>query len=146
MLNAEQKNTEGVLVIKRIIPAPIEEVFKAFTDASILQQWMGPGEVECVAAETNPQVGGSYRIHMRSKQGDHIAVGEYLEIIPNEKLVFSWSWETGSVKDTQVTAFFNAAGDETEIEFIHEKHPDQDSVEKHTEGWNECFNNLIAHF
>jgi uncharacterized protein YndB with AHSA1/START domain len=107
---------------------------------------MGPGDVECVSARTDPKVGGSYRIHMRSSEGDHVVVGRYLEMVPARRLVFTWSWESGTVADSVVTITFHASGDGTDIELMHEKLPGRDSVEKHTAGWNGCLDNLVAHY
>jgi uncharacterized protein YndB with AHSA1/START domain len=146
MTSAEALPIESALVVHRIIAAAPQDVFEAWTKPTILRQWMGPGEVECVGVEADVRPGGRFRIHMRSDKGDHIGVGEYLEIIPNRKLVFSWSWETGTVKNTQVTVTLRPAGDETEVELLHEKLPERDAVEQHTEGWTQCLDNLEALF
>ena len=47
---------------------------------------MEPGEVKCVDVQVDLKAGGAHRIHMRSDESDHVAVREYLEVTPNERL------------------------------------------------------------
>jgi len=81
-------------------------------------------------------------MHMRSEQRDHIVVGEYVEIVPDERLVFTWSWETGGVKNTLVSVTFRRLEEGTELELLHEQLPERDAVREHTQGWTACLDNL----
>ena len=55
---------------------------------------MGPGEIVAQRAATDPRVGGRYRIEMHSPNGEpHNVGGAYREVVANEKLVFTWSWD-----------------------------------------------------
>ena len=126
------------LFIEREFNASPEELFRAWTDPKILIQWMGPGPVKCKEATVDLKIGGSYRIHMVSDEGDHIATGEYLEIVTGEKLVFTWGWEGGEVKDTQVTVSLEKIGKKTKMGILHEKFATAEAAEKHTMGWNGC--------
>jgi uncharacterized protein YndB with AHSA1/START domain len=81
------------LIITRVIQAPVDMVFRAWTEPEQLRHWFSPAEVECRSLSADIKTGGSFRIHMVSKKGDHVATGEYLEIIPNQRLQFSWTWE-----------------------------------------------------
>lgn len=64
--------------------APLEAVYAYFVDREKMLQWMG------VSADLDPQPGGRFRINVT---GRDIAVGEYLEVVPNQRLVFTWGWE-----------------------------------------------------
>ena len=141
----EVVNSEPKLLVQRTISASTEQVFAAFTDGAIMQQWMGPGDVQCLCAECDARVGGAYRIHMRSDEGEHIAVGEYLEVIPNKRLVFTWSWETNDVKNTRITVTLIPEGKGTRVELLHEKLPDQNTADHHTQGWTACLEKLAKH-
>ena len=144
MQNVQPVDSETALVVSRTIPAPPDQVFNAFTQASILQQWMGPGDVECIACEVDLTVGGSYRIHMRSSDGDHVALGEYVEIVPNQKIVFTWSWESGFVTNSLVTVTLSPRDGGTHVELLHEKLPDADTTGKHAHGWEGCLAKLLT--
>lgn len=131
------------LFIEREFNATPEELFRAWTDPNILCQWMGPGPIQCKDAKVDLSVGGAYRIHMVSEEGDHIATGEYLEIEANKKLVFTWGWEGGDVKNTVVTVNLEASGNKTKLGLLHENLPTAESAEKHTQGWSGCLDKLV---
>ena len=78
------------LVITRLIDAPREKVFKAWTTPELLVQWFTPKPWQTVRAETDVRPGGSSLIVMRGPDGTEFPNrGVYLEVIPNEKLVFT---------------------------------------------------------
>lgn len=77
--------------IKRTFAAPRERVYRAWTEKEAMESWFGPDGVtaECDTFDSRP--GGRYRIIMHVKEGDNpIVGGEFLEMTPHEKLVFSW--------------------------------------------------------
>ena len=63
--------------------------FDGWTDPAQVAHWMEPGEVKCVDVQVDLKAGGAYRIHMRSDESDHVAVREYQEVTPNERLQFT---------------------------------------------------------
>jgi uncharacterized protein YndB with AHSA1/START domain len=84
------------LVIERILAAPPERVFDAFTDPDQLTKWWWPNGFTCPAAEVDLRVGGTYRIAMQwpdSIPGEarfsHYMGGEYFEIDRPRRLVMS---------------------------------------------------------
>ena len=83
--------TEGRdLVLNRVIDAPPHIVFAAWTNPSLLKQWFAPLPWTTPAAETDVRVGGSSLIVMRGPDGRDIPCrGLYLEVVPNERLVFT---------------------------------------------------------
>lgn len=130
------------LTINRTIQAPIEKVFEALTTADILTRWMGPGEVNCESASVDLKVGGDYRIHMKSSDGDHIVVGQYKEITRPHKLQFTWAWEGGESPETLVTITLESKDQHTAITLLHENFPVKEPADKHTQGWNGCLDKL----
>lgn len=123
------------LSVSRVIKAPVNLVFRAWTEPQQLRQWFSPSEVECRNLTADFKAGGAFRIHMVSKTGDHIAIGKYLEIIPNKRLQFSWSWENYAMPDSVVTVEFEDLGTSTRLTLRHEGLPDQEDAQQHTEGW-----------
>ena len=102
------------LTIKRRFNAPPEKVFAAWTDPHKVMRWMGPGEIKALHAESDLRTGGRYRWVMRAPNGeDHDVSGVYREIIPNEKLVFTWAWKSTPERESLVTLTFKRDGDGT---------------------------------
>jgi uncharacterized protein YndB with AHSA1/START domain len=66
------------------IDAPPDVIFKFFVDPEHMVRWKG------VEAMLDPRPGGLYRVNVT---GTHVARGEYLEVSPNERVVFTWGWE-----------------------------------------------------
>ena len=136
------KEVAPSLTINRVFDAPVKALYEAWTDPAQMVQWMGPGEVKCMDVQIDLNVGGQYRIQMQSDEGAHVAIGEYLEITPNEHLKFTWAWEDGEVKDTLVTIDFRAEGKGSALTLMHENFPAEETAEKHTMGWNGCLEHL----
>ncbi len=123
------------LTVTRIINAPCAMVFRAWTEPEQLAQWFGPAEVELRDLKVEVKMGGAFRVHFVSKTGDHIATGNYREIVPNQRLKFSWSWEHYAMPDSVVTVDFEDLGQTTRLTLVHEGLPDQEDADDHTKGW-----------
>jgi uncharacterized protein YndB with AHSA1/START domain len=140
--------TKPSLTIKRRFKAPPEKVFRAWTDPERLNRWMGGPEIATARAETDVRVGGRYRVVMQ-KAGDseqHDVSGVYREVIPNERLVFTWAWKTTPERESLVTITFKADGDGTLMTFTHEQFFDEDARDRHQHGWNGSFEKLEKYF
>src|ERR1700734_708126 len=125
------------LVISRTYPAPVERVFKAWTDANQLGQWFAPSDDYTTKATVALRVGHEYRISIAHKGGNvHNVLGTYRVIDPPRKLVYTWRWEGGPETDTLVTV------DSTEVTITHDQFLDVETRNKHNEGWSGCFNRL----
>lgn len=134
------------LRIVRILPAPPEEVFEAWTNTQSLKQWMCPGSTTVPTAELDVRVGGQFRIVMRDQGGDYIHTGEYREIDAPNRLVFTWVSATTRGRPTLVTIEFRAHGaEETEMVLTHEQLPDEDSFSKHQRGWGQIATKLATY-
>ena len=78
------------LVLTRLIDAPREKVFKAWTTPELLVQWFTPKPWQTVRAEVDVRPGGASLIVMRGPDGTEFPnCGVYLEVVPNERLVFT---------------------------------------------------------
>ena len=131
------------LSLRRRFNAPPERVFAAWTDPEKMKRWMGPGQVEAVTLEIDARVGGRYRIVMRSPNGDiHDVGGIYREIVPNEKLVFTWAWQSTPERDSLVTVLVKPDGDGTLLTITHEQFFDEDARDRHQNGWNGALDKL----
>ncbi|MEZ0069078.1 uncharacterized protein YndB with AHSA1/START domain [Streptacidiphilus sp. MAP12-20] len=75
---------QGAVVVRRRIKARPETVFSFFTDHDRWLSWQG------VEGSFDPRPGGAYRMRV---VGDAIASGEFAELTPHRRIVFSWGWE-----------------------------------------------------
>ena len=113
--------------VERSFEASPAHVYAAWLDPAMAKVWMSPGSISAARAEIDPQVGGHYRIwHVE----DGVVVGgfdgEFLELVPNRRLVFAWGLlgperENGPVFDSRLTVTFaeNDAGG-TDLTLLHE--------------------------
>jgi uncharacterized protein YndB with AHSA1/START domain len=143
---AVQSAVKPSLTIKRRFKAPPAKVFAAFTDPEKIKRWMGPGEIVAQRAATDPRVGGHYRIEMHAPNGEpHNVGGIYREVVTNEKLVFTWSWDAAPPDEpyeSLVTVLFKPDGDGTLLTLTHEKLFDEKSRDGHQHGWIGAFDKM----
>jgi uncharacterized protein YndB with AHSA1/START domain len=130
-----KKTAVGKIIITRLIKAPCHLVFRAWTDPKEMAQWFSPEDVECRSVSVDLRIGGAHRIHMVSKKGDHIATGQYKQIVPNKLLQFTWHWEKYAMPESVVTVEFEDLGKTTRLTFVHEGLPDQEDADDHKKGW-----------
>ena len=131
-----------VLRIRRILPAPRQRVFEAFTQPELLQQWWGPKGFSLPEVSLDLRVGGRYRFGMQPPEGNLLVLkGTFKEIRPPEKLVYTWAWE-GIPLETLVTLEFRDVEGDTEVVLTQEPFPDQDSLEQHNVGWTQQLERL----
>ncbi len=133
------------LKLVRTFDASPETVYKAWTNPDVAKKWFGPSpQFTTPIAEIDLRVGGAYRIGMKSPEGElYAATGVYREIVPNEKLVFTWRWEGDPPSpETLVTVELKKSGKNTELVFTHENFPTEDLAKDHQEGWEGALSKL----
>ncbi|MGQ0682587.1 SRPBCC family protein [Bradyrhizobium sp.] len=91
-------------------------------------------------AELDVRVGGRYRISFDMESGEHSEVGgSYREVVPNERLVFSWAWHSTPERESLVTVSIKPDGTGSLMIFTHEQFFDETARDNHATGWNELF-------
>jgi len=84
------------LVLDRLLDAPRDKIFRCWTDPELIKQWFAPKPYTVPVAKVDLRVGGSNMIVMKSPEGQEIPCpGTYLEIVPNEKIVFTDAFTAG---------------------------------------------------
>jgi len=137
---------EPLVLIKHFKATP-ERVFAAFTDKAVMQSWYGPETMTVPHCEVDARVGGQYRVEMhRANGGVSVVTGEFKEIVPHERLVFSWGWlnGTGRNPETTVTLTFKPADGGTELTLVQTGFLEEGFREGHREGWTSAWNALEA--
>lgn len=86
---------ENLVQLTRVLRAPPDEVFAAWTEPALLESWWtGVGGWVDAKADVDLRVGGRYHLSMRDERGAlHGIVGIYTLIAPAERLSFTWTWE-----------------------------------------------------
>jgi uncharacterized protein YndB with AHSA1/START domain len=134
--NSEKPNSEKPsLTIKRRFKAPPAKVYAAWTDPAVIARWFGPQGTERIEAQTDLRVGGRYHIAAIMAGDRHDVLGVYREIVPNEKLVFTWAWKSTPERKSLVTVTFKPDGDGTIMTLLHEQFFDEDARNRHNQGW-----------
>ena len=140
-------STRTTLTLHRVFNAPIATVFEAWTKAEILASWFGPAGFTVTASKIDLRRGGEYLIALRSPEGMTIKhFGEYVEVTPPERLVFTWHLENQACNgskdqcaETLVSIDFKRVGVSTEIRLTHEHLPSKAAYDGHEFGWRSTF-------
>jgi uncharacterized protein YndB with AHSA1/START domain len=128
---------DGVVEVSVHIAASPETVFPYFTDPSRYVQWMGSGAI------LEPVPGGAYRIQMR---GGVEAAGEFIEISPPHRLVFTWGWTHDPAVlpgTTRVVVTLQPEDGGTRVVLRHHDLPDDKQAEHHGQGWEFYLGRLV---
>ena len=144
--NEVEKPDDATLILQRMLNAPPERAFKAWTAAEHIKQWMRPEPGMVVPFATmDLRVGGKFRIQMKNPDGEFFtAVGEFREVKVPERLVYTWDWEKdgsgtefGEVegKTSLITVEFLKRGERTELVFTHSRFATVQSRDSHARGW-----------
>jgi uncharacterized protein YndB with AHSA1/START domain len=134
------------LEIKRVINAPRDRVYAAWTDPTQMRQWFGPENVQTRNLVADARVGGKFQWDLINPEGEEMTVaGEYRELQPGRKVVFTWKWQDDEDWERQesiVTVEFSDYDGGTEVRLIHERLPSKESRDRHSEGWTSLLKKL----
>ena len=134
-MTRRQAKDRTSITVSKLYNASQQEVFAAWIERDTLAQWMCP-EGGCVSfAAVDARVGGAYRIDMQFGNEVIVHRGVYREIVPPEKLVFTWVSVNTHQQETLVTVELVARGTQTELVLTHEHFPSEESAQAHTAGW-----------
>jgi uncharacterized protein YndB with AHSA1/START domain len=123
------------LVREVVIDASPDTIFPFLTDPEQHTLWMG------TEVDLDPHPGGKYRVLAMG----HPGVGEFVEVVPNEKVVFTFGWDEPNhpipAGSTEVEITLIPEGTKTRVRLAHRGLPD-DAVSDHTKGWDYYLNRL----
>lgn len=126
--------------LHRVLKAPPERVYRAFTEPDALCRWMPPFGWVGKVFSMDVKVGGTFKMSFVnfSNGMEHNFGGEYLEIIPNEKLHYTDTFDDPNIPGTiTVTVTFKKVSVGTELTIIQEGLPDIIPLEACYLGWQE---------
>ncbi len=142
---------EHVVRLTRVLRAPPDSVFAAWTEPALLERWWaGVGGWVEAKADIDLRVGGNYRFSMRDEGGAlHGVLGAYTEVARPERLGFTWTWENeprvmrGS-EGTLVDLILREAPGGTQLTLTHSGFGSKLVKELHEEGWNALLTSLFG--
>ena len=136
------------LTLVRRIKARPSIVFDAMSTAPGMSRWWGPDPLPVLEAESDPRLGGRFRIRFRTMDGlEHECSGAFLEYVPHTRIAMSWRW-TGGVEDpgeSRIEIALRPIPEGTEVTFTHAKLHDEESRRSHEDGWTRAFAKLEAY-
>ena len=123
--------------------APRERVFDAWINPEVLKRWWAAAPTwSTPLAEVDPREGGSYRLSMKTDEGEvHTVHGEFTEITPPERLAYTWAWAEGpdaamaGSESTQVVVEFLEDGEGTLVKLTHSGFASEEIRDMHVSGW-----------
>jgi uncharacterized protein YndB with AHSA1/START domain len=150
---AASSTADRELVLTRLIDAPREKLYRAWTEPALMKQWFTPAPWTTPHVETDVRPGGSSLIVMRGPDGTEFPNrGVYLEVVPNERLVFTdaytRAWEPSEKPFFTCIITFEDEGGQTRYT-ARARHWSVADCEAHEkmgfhEGWGKCADQLAA--
>ena len=141
---ADSRQASPSLRITRRYAAPPEKVWRAWTDPQALSRWFGPGDTQSVLlAELDVREGGRYHIRFRTADGEtHDVSGVYQDVVPHQRLSFSWAWKSTPDRVSRVAIALTAVEGGTQLDFVHDRFFDETARNNHERGWTGTFAKL----
>ena len=144
---------EFELSVTRLIDAPREKVYRCWTEPELMKQWFAPKPWSVSKVERELRPGGACTITMQSPEGQEFPnPGIYLEIVPNQRLVFTDGFGPGFVPAGEPfmvgVITFEAEGGKTRYT-AKAQHWTAAAKARHEEmgfhkGWSQCAEQLEA--
>ncbi|MCK5875791.1 MAG: SRPBCC family protein [Alcanivoracaceae bacterium] len=135
----------GTVRLHRVLRAPKERVFRAFTNAEAMAKWLPPEGFTCKVDHIDARTGGTFRMSFTnfSTGNGHSFGGEYLEVVANEKLRYSDKFDDPGLPGEMITTvIFKPVSCGTDISIVQEGIPEMIPEEMCYLGWQESLAQL----
>lgn len=130
----------GTVRFHRVLKAPPERVYRAFTTPEAVAKWLPPHGFTCTVHHMEPRVGGTFRMSFTNltTQQSHSFGGEYLELVPNQLLRYTDVFDDPILPGImQVKISLKPVSCGTDLNIVQEGIPDVIPVEMCYLGWQE---------
>lgn len=135
----------GTVRLHRVLKAPAERVYRAFTTPDAFAKWLPPHGFTCTVHHLEARVGGTFRMSFTNftTQSSHSFGGEYLELVPNALLRYTDQFDDPNLPGVlQVTVTLTPVLCGTDLTIVQEGIPDAIPVEMCYLGWQESLAQL----
>ena len=135
----------GTVRLHRVLTAPPQKIYRAFTEADAIASWLPPFGFLCTVHELDAKVGGQHRMSFRNftTGRSHSFGGTCLELIPAEKLVYTDRFDDPNLPgEMTVTVELRAVSVGTEVHITQAGIPDIIPLDACYLGWQESLRKL----
>lgn len=141
--NAPVKATKDFAVAADIL-------YRAWTEPDQLKQWWKPMGKQLSEVNNELKEGGNIEYKFESAGGEDLVIrGKYLEVVPKEKLVYTWKWhvqdEALDDSEYKLNVYFRSSDGGSAIEVSQEDNNPHESIKPHQHGWDEALNQLAQY-
>lgn len=139
-------NETGTVRLHRVLRAPVERVYKAFTDKQALEYWLPPYGFTGMIHEMDARVGGGYRTSFTnfSTRSSHSFTVNFVELVPNKHIRHTDRFDDANLPgEMQVAIDLKTVSCGTEIRIVQEGIPSLIPVESCYLGWQESLQQLV---
>lgn len=135
--------TESSLMLSRVYAAPIDLLWRAWTEPEMISSWFCPKECKFLSGAGDVRVGGDYRSSMLCNGKVWTVAGRYLQVEFRSLLAFTHRWQEPAAVETVVRVrFITLDAARTEIRLAQTGLASKGSAIGHSEGWASCLENL----
>lgn len=135
----------GTVNLHRVLRSKPERVYRAFLDADAMSKWLPPFGFTCKVHHLDARVGGTYKMSFTnfSTGSSHSFGGKYLELIPNERIHYTDSFDDPNLPgQMRTTISLRPVSCGTELTIVQEGLPEAIPVEMCYLGWQESLDQL----
>lgn len=136
---------ENTVRLHRVLATKPEKVYRAFLNAEAMAKWLSPNGYTCTVHHLDVKVGGTYKMSFTNftTQKSHSFSGKYKELKPNERIVYTDSFDTPDLPvEMTTTVTLKEVSVGTEITIVQENLPSVIPVEGCYLGWQDSLLNL----
>jgi uncharacterized protein YndB with AHSA1/START domain len=130
----------GTVRLHRVLRAPPQRVYRAFVEPAAIAKWIAPFGFTCTVEHMDVRVGGTFRMAFQnfSAGGSHSFGGEYLELVPGERLRYTDRFDDPNLPGVMtVTIALRAVSCGTDLAIVQEGIPELIPTEMCHLGWQE---------
>jgi uncharacterized protein YndB with AHSA1/START domain len=135
----------NTIQLHRVLAAPVAKVFRAFVEADAMASWLPPYGFVCKVHQLEAKVGGTYRMSFTnfSTGSSHSFGGEYLDLVPNERLKYTDEFDDPNLPGQMITTIqFETVLCGTQLWITQEGIPEVIPTEMCYLGWQESLDKL----
>ncbi|WP_420933763.1 SRPBCC family protein [Alteromonas sp. A081] len=128
--------------------APLSFIYASFHEVEYLSQWFAPGNCSVTQVMNDFKEGGRYRIKMMEPNGVEMSLtGEYVTILTDEQLAFSWAWED-NLDESHITSvnlhFKEVEPDRINVVLMQSGFVNKEECNQHEYAWMSCLEKLAV--
>lgn len=145
MENSSNKNLE----VSKDFNVEKGKLYQAWIGSEELKKWWKPEDLILEKVENDIQLNGKILYLFKSEKGGEVRVsGEYLEVVPKEKLKYSWNWELPELNNQEdgkfiLTIRFLDVPQGSRLEVTQESFPNDEALSTHRNSWESALSSLF---